>query len=72
MKPKFKTQLVKLTEKNIAEQLKYVAMYQKLLEREIQYKDLANLENIKKYSDSIASHMQLVVNPYIEMPIISY
>jgi hypothetical protein len=72
MKPKFKTQLVQLSEKEIEEQLKYVAMYQKLLEREIQYKDLANLENIKKYSDSIASHMKLVVNPYIEMPIFSY
>lgn len=69
MKAQLKTQLVRLTEKEIAQQLQYVAKYQQLLDREIQYKDLANLENIKKYSDSIASHMKLVVNPYIEMPV---
>lgn len=69
MKAQFKTQLVRLTEKQIAEQLKYVAMYKQLLEREINYKDLANIENIKSYSKSIETHMQLVVNPYIEMPV---
>lgn len=69
MKAKLKTQLVRLSEKEIAQQLEYVAKYQKLLQKEINYKDLANLENIKSYSNSIANHMQLVINPYIELPI---
>lgn len=40
MKAQFKTQLVKLTEKDIAEQYKYLAQYQRLLQREYDYRDL--------------------------------
>ena len=64
-----KSQLVKLSEKEIAQQLQYVAKYQQLLQKEINHKDLANMENIKSYSKSIQTHMALVINPYIEMPV---
>jgi hypothetical protein len=64
-----KTQLIKLSEKQIAEQVQYVAKYQKLLAKEIAYKDLANSENIKTYLNAIKSHTDLIENPFIEMPV---
>ncbi len=64
-----KTQLIKLSEKEIAQQVQYLAKYQKLLQKEIDYKDLANSENIKSYTNSIKSHIELIKNPFIEMPI---
>lgn len=64
-----KTQLVKLSDKEIAEQKKAVAFYQNLLNKEINCGDLANLENIEKWSKSIQTHLQLVKYPFIEMPV---
>lgn len=69
MKAQFKTQLVKLTEKDIAEQYKYLAQYQRLLQREYDYRDLKNDQNIASYKKTIASIENLIANPFIEMPI---
>lgn len=69
MKAQFKTQLVKLTEKDIAEQFTYLAQYEKLLQREYDYRDLRNEQNIASYKKAIAGIKNLISNPYIEMPI---
>ena len=64
-----KTQLVKLTDKEIQEQKNYVAKYQQLINKEIAMLDLANLENIKIYTSSLEGHLKLVKYPFIEMPV---
>ena len=69
MTTQFKTQLVKLTEKDIAEQYKYLAQYQRLLQREYDYRDLKNDQNIASYKKAIANIENLIANPFIEMPI---
>lgn len=69
MKAQFKTQLVKLTEKDIAEQYKYLAQYQRLLQREYDYNDLRNETNIASYKKTIANIENLIANPFIEMPV---
>ena len=40
MKPKFKTQLVQLSKKDIAEQKRFLIQYENLLQKEYNYKDL--------------------------------
>lgn len=62
------TTIYKLTESQINQQLSYVRKYQDLINKEISYKDLVNLENLKCYTDALNKHMELVKNPYIEMP----
>lgn len=70
MKTPFKTHLVKLNDKQIAEQYTYLAQYQKLLQREYDYRDLRNENNIASYKKAIANIENLIANPFIEMPII--
>lgn len=65
----FKTQLVKLNDKQIAEQYTYLAQYEKLLQREYDYRDLRNEQNIASYKKTIARIKNLIANPFIEMPI---
>ena len=52
---------IKLTEKEIEQQLKYVAKYQNLLSKEINYKDLANMDNINRWMEGIKIHMSLII-----------
>jgi len=52
---------IKLTEKEIEQQLKYVAKYQNLLSKEINYKDLADMENINRWIEAIKIHMNLII-----------
>jgi len=69
MKPKFKTQLIQLSKKDIAEQFTYLAQYEKLLQREYDFKDLRNEQNIASYKKTIEGIKNLIANPFIEMPI---
>jgi hypothetical protein len=52
---------IKLTEKEIEQQLKYVAKYQNLLSKEINFKDLADMENINRWMEGIKVHMNLII-----------
>jgi hypothetical protein len=52
---------IKLTEKEIDQQLKYVAKYQNLLSKEINFKDLADMENINRWMEGIKVHMNLII-----------
>ena len=52
---------IKLTEKEIEQQFKYVTKYQNLLAKEISYKDLANMENINRWMEGIKIHMNLII-----------
>lgn len=69
MKPKFKTQLVQLSEKDIAEQKRFLIQYQHFLQKEYNYKDLRNENNIAIYKRAIERIENLIANPFIEMPI---
>ena len=64
------TQLVKLSEKQIEEQKKSAKKYFDLINKELSYGDLVNLENVKSYTDSYKRHSELAKNGYVEMPII--
>lgn len=52
---------IKLTEKEIQQQLKYVAKYQNLLSKEINFKDLADMEKINRWIEGIKIHMNLII-----------
>lgn len=69
MKPKFKTQLVQLSKKDIAEQKRFLIQYENLLQKEYNYKDLKNENNISIYKRQIETIENLIANPFIEMPI---
>jgi len=64
------TQIIKLTQQEIEEQLIWVKKFKDLINKEISFGDLANLNKLKKYTDALQFHMNLVVNPFIEMPVI--
>jgi uncharacterized lipoprotein YddW (UPF0748 family) len=64
-----KIKLKQLNENQINEQKKFAAKYYDLIQKELSYKDLCNLTNIKYYSECYKKHMELVYNPYIEMPV---
>lgn len=53
------TQIVKLTPKEIQEQLDYANKYKALIEREIAMEDLVNVENVTKWTKSFKKHSQL-------------
>lgn len=65
-----KKQIIKLTEEEIKEQLVWVKKFKDLINKEVSFGDLANLNKLKKYTDALQFHMNLVVNPFIEMPVI--
>ena len=68
-KPKaMTTTTYKLTQSEINEQMNFVRKYQDLINKEISYKDLCDLRLLKSYTDSLNKHMELVKNPFIEMP----
>ena len=63
------TQKVKLTTEQINEQYKIAAGYFDLIQIELRYKDLINLEKVEKYIKAYKKHCFLIENPYIEMPV---
>ena len=63
-------QIINLTEQEINEQKIWVKKFKDLINKEISYGDLANLNKLKKYTDALQFHMNLIVNPFIEMPVI--
>ena len=64
-----KTELKKLSENQINEQKKFAAKYFDLIQKELAYKDLCNLNNIKYYSECYKKHMELVYYPYVSLPV---
>ena len=52
---------IKLTKKEIEQQLKYVAKYQNLLSKEINFKDLADMDYINRWMEGIKVHMSLII-----------
>lgn len=64
------TQQVKLSEKEIADQKKYAQIYLDLINRELSYGDLVNIENVKSYTESYKRHSELARYGYVEMTVI--
>lgn len=63
------TKTVKLSEKQIAEQKSYVAKYLNLINKELGYGDLCNLENLASYNKSFKYHSQLANSGVVEIPV---
>lgn len=61
---------VKLSAREIIEQQKYADKYLALIQKELSYKDLVNLDNVAKYTESFKYHSGLAVDGYVkvEMP----
>lgn len=61
---------VKLSAREIIEQEKYAAKYLALIQKELSYRDLVNLDNVAKYTESFKYHSGLAISGYVkvEMP----
>jgi len=61
---------VKLSAREITEQQKYAAKYLALIQKELSYRDLVNLDNVAKYTESFKYHSSLAIDGYVkvEMP----
>lgn len=56
---------VELSEKEIEQQLKYVQKYLALIEKELSYGDLVDVENVTKYTKAVKSHSRVAKNGYV-------
>lgn len=65
-----KNQLVKLSEKEIAEQKRFADKYLRLINKELSFGDLCNLKNIENYSKSFKYHSQLANSGVVELPVL--
>jgi len=65
-----KTQIVELNQEEINEQARLAKKCYDLIQKELGYSDLCNLENIAKYSKSFKYHSNLAKTGTIEMPLI--
>jgi len=65
-----KTQQVKLTAEEIEEQKKYAQKYLDLINHELAYRDLVNVENVTKYTAAYKKHSEIAESGYVEMPVI--
>ena len=54
-----------LTQTQIAEQIKFAAKYLELINKELSYKDLINLENVTSYTESYKRHCEIARNGYV-------
>ena len=61
------TKIVKLSEKEIAQQRIYVSKYLKLINKELSYGDLCNLENLAIYNKSFKYHSKLTNDGVLEL-----
>lgn len=61
------TTIIKLSEKEIAEQKNYAAKYNALIQKELSYKDLMNLENVAKYTKAYQYHCKLAQSGQVEI-----
>jgi len=52
-------QVVNLTEKEIADQVKYANKYFDLIQKELSYGNLVNLENVNNYTKAYQIHSEL-------------
>jgi len=62
------TQKYYFSEKEIQDQLGYAQKYSDLIQKELSYGNLANVENMTSYSKSFQHHSQLAKQGYVEMP----
>ena len=65
-----KQQVEKLTATEIEEQKKYAQKYLELVQKELSYGDLLNLDNVTKWTEAYKLHSQMAKNGYIMMPCI--
>lgn len=61
---------IKLSPREITEQKKYADKYFALIQKELSYGDLVNIENVTKYTESFKYHSGLAREGYVkvEMP----
>lgn len=64
-----KTQIIALTKAQVKEQIKFAAKYKALIEKELSYGDLMNLDNINIYAKAMKAHSALAQNGCVEIPI---
>ena len=57
-----------LSAKEIQNQKNYAQKYLALINKELSYGDLINLENVKSYTESYKRHSELAVLGYVEIP----
>jgi len=62
------TTQTQISEKEIQDQLGYAQKYSDLIQKELSYGNLANVENMTSYSKSFQHHSQLAQQGYVEMP----
>jgi hypothetical protein len=61
---------VKLSTREINDQKNYAALYLALIQKELSYGDLVNLENVRIYTEAFKHHSILAADGYVlvEMP----
>ncbi len=56
---------VELSKSQVKEQLGYVQKYLALIEKELGYGDLVNVENVTKYTEVVKHHSRLAKQGYV-------
>lgn len=59
--------IIKLSAKEIEEQIRFAQKYYDLIQKELSYEDLVNVENVARYTKAYQSHMKLATQGYFEI-----